>query len=105
MFDNLYGRLGQSQFQCMRSSAPRRVAVGILRSLIGTLAVTSLLAQSPIVQITNVTRPGNSDFKVGDRFEIVIAGAANKPISVRTTFNGRTDWSPVVAQTNADGQW
>jgi hypothetical protein len=67
-------------------------------------AALSVAAQSPAVQITNVSRPG-SGFKVGDRFEVVITGAANQPVSVRTTMAGRTDWGPVAGWTDLSGRW
>jgi hypothetical protein len=69
-----------------------------------TLAVASALGQSPVVQLTNVTRPGN-DFQIGDRFEIVITGAAGQPISVRTTMHRRTDWGPIIGWTDTTGHW
>src|SRR5207302_7809180 len=36
---------------------------------------------------------------------IVIAGAPNQPVSVRTTIKGRTDWSPVIGWTDSSGRW
>jgi hypothetical protein len=69
-----------------------------------TLAVASALGQSPLVHLTNVSHPG-SDFQIGDRFEIVIAGAASQPVSVRTTMHRRTDWGPIIAWTDNSGHW
>jgi hypothetical protein len=60
----------------------------ILLALIA--AALSVAAQSPAMRIANASRPG-SDFQIGDRFEIVITGAANQPVSVRTTMQGLTD--------------
>jgi len=57
-----------------------------------------------MVQLTNVTRPAN-DFQIGDRFEIVITGAAGQPVSVRTTMHRRTDWGPIVGRTDKIGHW
>jgi len=70
------------------------------------VAVTSAVAQGPIVRIANTTRPAGNDFRIGDRYEIVISAVAQQPVSVRTTRNGRTDWSPVIALTTcmADGR-
>ncbi len=62
-------------------------------------------AQSPVVRLTNTTRPGSAEFQIGDRFEIVVTGAANQPVSVRTTMNGRTDWGPVIGWTDMSGRW
>src|ERR1700723_1376032 len=67
--------------------------------------VTSLAAQNSAVKITNLSRPGSTDFQVGDRFEIVVTGAPDLPVSVRTMRQGRTDWGPVVAYTDANGRW
>jgi hypothetical protein len=67
--------------------------------------VTSLAAQNAAVKITNASRPGSTDFQVGDRFEVVVTGAPNLPVSVRTMRQGRTDWGPVVAYTDAGGRW
>jgi len=68
--------------------------------------VTSIAAQNAAVKIMNVSRPGSTDFQVGDRFEVVVMGAPNLPVSVRTTRQGRrTDWGPVVAHTDAGGRW
>ncbi|HEX4229410.1 MAG TPA: hypothetical protein VHZ07_12135 [Bryobacteraceae bacterium] len=62
-------------------------------------------AQSPVAQLINVSRPGKTGYQIGDRFRIVITGQRNQPISVRTTILGRTDWGPVIAQTDDGGQW
>jgi hypothetical protein len=70
-----------------------------------TVAVIPALAQAPAVQLTNVTRPAKTDFQVGDRFDIVITGPANQPVSVRTTMQGRTDWGPVIGWTDLGGRW
>jgi hypothetical protein len=67
--------------------------------------VTSVAAQNAAVRITNASRPGSTDFQVGDRFEVVVMGAPNLPVSVRTMRQGRTDWGPVVAHTDATGRW
>ncbi len=50
-------------------------------------------------------RPFSRDFQVGDRFEILITGAPNQPVSVRTTMHGRTDWGPVIGSTDSTGRW
>src|ERR1700678_1046301 len=68
------------------------------------LAIAPAVGQSPVVQLTNVTRPAN-DFQIGDRFEIVITGAAGQPVSVRTTMHRRTDWGPIVGRTDKTGHW
>src|ERR1700719_2986854 len=73
--------------------------------LILGVAVIPAIAQSPVVQLTNATRPASRDFQIGDRFEIVITGAANQPVSVRTTMQGRTDWGPIVGWTDLSGRW
>jgi hypothetical protein len=52
-----------------------------------------------------LSRAAAKDFQVGDRFEIVISGAAKQPVSVRTTMQGRTDWGPVIGWTGSDGRW
>src|ERR1700736_6603674 len=68
------------------------------------LAIVPAVAQIPLVSLLNASRPG-SDFQIGDRFEIVITAAPNQRISVRTSRQGRTDWSPVVGSTDSTGRW
>ena len=70
-------------------------------------AVTAFAAaaQTPMVKMINTSRPGSNDFQVGDRFEMVVTGAPNLPVSVRTMRQGRTDWGPVIAHTDAGGRW
>jgi hypothetical protein len=63
-------------------------------------------AQSPTAKIVNTSQSGSSEFKVGDRFELVVTGRANQPVSVRTTRNyASTDWSPVLGWTDTSGRW
>src|SRR5438309_419027 len=69
------------------------------------VAIIPAAAQSPVVRLTNVTRPASTEFQIGDRFEIVIPGAADQLVSVRTTMNGRTDWGPVIGRTDISGRW
>jgi hypothetical protein len=73
--------------------------------LILALAVAPAIAQGPVVRLTNATRPARNDFQIGDRFEIVITGAARQPVSVRTTMKGRTNWGPVIGWTDLGGRW
>jgi hypothetical protein len=70
-----------------------------------TLAAVPVFAQTPTVLLTNVTRPDSNDFQIGDRFEVVIASAANQPVSVRTTRMAHMDWSPVIGWTDRSGHW
>ena len=69
------------------------------------IALVPAIAQTPFVHLTNSTRPAGSDFQIGDRYEIVIAGPPNQPVSVRTTMQGRTDWGPVIGSTDSRGRW
>jgi len=63
------------------------------------------MPQTPVVVMRNLSRPA-ADFKVGDRFEITVAGVPHQPISVRTMRNTlKTDWGPVIASTDASGRW
>ncbi len=73
--------------------------------LLLVLAIIPAAAQSPIVRLLNASRPISRDFQVGDRFEILITGAPNQPISVRTSMHGRTDWSPIIGSTDGTGRW
>ncbi len=57
------------------------------------------------MRLINATRPASRDFQIGDRFEILITGAANQPVSVRTTMQGRMDWGPVIGRTDMSGRW
>jgi hypothetical protein len=69
------------------------------------LAIVPAVAQTPIVRLLNASRPSSPDFQIGDRFEIVITAAPSQPVSVRTTRQGRTDWSPVIGSTDNTGRW
>jgi hypothetical protein len=73
--------------------------------LVMALAVIPAAAQSPLARIVNATRPASRDFQIGDRFEILITGAVNLPVSVRTTMTGRMDWGPVIGRTDISGRW
>jgi hypothetical protein len=73
--------------------------------LILALGVIPAAAQGPLVRIVNLTRPVSGDFQTGERFEILITGAPNQPVSVRTTRQGRTDWGPIVGSTDGAGRW
>ena len=74
-------------------------------SLLFVLAIIPAAAQSPLVGLLNASRPLSRGFQIGDRFEILITGAPNQPVSVRTTMHGRTDWSPVIGSTDSTGRW
>jgi hypothetical protein len=73
--------------------------------LVVALAAIPAAAQSPLVRLINATRPASRDFQIGDRFEILITGAANQPVSVRTTMHSRMDWGPVIGRTDMSGRW
>jgi hypothetical protein len=73
--------------------------------LIFALAIVPAAAQSPLVRLINASRPASRDFQIGDRFEILITGAPNQPVSVRTTMHGRTDWGQIIALTDSIGRW
>jgi hypothetical protein len=73
--------------------------------LILVLGIIPAAAQSSLVHLLNVSRPFSRDFQIGERFEILITGAPNQPVSVRTTMHGRTDWGPVIASTDSTGRW
>jgi hypothetical protein len=62
-------------------------------------------AQNPVAQLINVSRPGATGFQVGDRFRVEITGDPDQLVSVRTTMTGRTDWGPVIGQTDGNGHW
>jgi hypothetical protein len=89
-------------------ASPRLVSYdrSVLRVLfLLVLANVAAVAQSPLVRVLNTSRPASTDFKIGDRFGIEITGAPNQPVSVRTTRQGRTDWSPVIGSTDSIGRW
>jgi hypothetical protein len=73
--------------------------------LILALAIVPAAAQTPLVSLINVTHPSSPAFEIGDRFEIVISGAPGQPVSVRTTRQGHTDWSPAIGSTDSTGRW
>ena len=62
-------------------------------------------AQAPLVRLVNASHPASSVFQVGDRYEVLVTGAPNQPVSVRTTMNGLTDWGPVIGTTDSTGRW
>jgi hypothetical protein len=70
------------------------------------MAAIPAVAQSPIVRLINATHPASKNFQIGDRFELVIAGPPDQPVSVRTTMQGRTDGvlSPATLTPLADGR-
>jgi hypothetical protein len=69
------------------------------------MVVIPAAAQNPLVHLLNANHPANKVFQVGDRFEVLITGAPNLPISVRTTMEGRTDWGPIIGSTDSTGRW
>jgi len=69
------------------------------------IVIIPAAAQGPLVRLINPTRPASRDFQIGDRFEILITGDANQPVSVRTAMHGRIDWGPVIGRTDASGRW
>jgi len=73
--------------------------------LILVVGAIPVAAQKAVVQLTNASHPARTDFQIGDRFEIVITGTADQPVSVRKTMNGRTDWGPVIGRTDMTGRW
>ena len=72
--------------------------------LVFVLAIVPAVAQVPLVHLLNASHPG-SDFRVGDRFEVVISAGPKQPVSVRTTRQGRTDWGPAIGTTDSSGRW
>jgi hypothetical protein len=73
--------------------------------LILVAASVSALAQTPVVRLINTSRPASRDFQIGDRFEVLILGAPDQPVSVRTTRQSAMDWGPVTGQTDRNGRW
>ena len=69
------------------------------------LSIVPAVAQSSLVRLINSSHPSSTEFSIGDRFEILITGAPNQPISVRTMTQGRTDWSAVIGMTDNTGKW
>jgi hypothetical protein len=70
------------------------------------MVVIPAAAQNPLVRIINTSHPAGNVFQVGDRFEVLVTGAPNQPVSVRTAMNGRrTDWGPVIGSTDSTGRW
>ena len=67
--------------------------------------VIPAIAQDPAVRLTNTTRSSAGDFQVGDHVEIMITGAPNQPISVRTTRQNRIDWGLIIGWTGVTGRW
>ena len=77
-----------------------------MRSVLLVLLIAIPAAgQNPLVRILNTSHPASRQFQIGDRFEILITGAPNAPLSVRTTMQGRTDWGPIFATTGSTGRW
>ncbi len=61
-------------------------------------------AQTPLVRLLNASHPASTVFQVGDRFEILLTGPPNQPVSARTTMEGRTDWGPIIGSTDSTGK-
>jgi hypothetical protein len=78
----------------------------MMRILFGlAMVVIPAAAQNPLARLLNASHPANKVCQVGDRFEVLITGAPNQPISVRTTMDGRIDWGPVIGSTDSTGRW
>jgi hypothetical protein len=69
------------------------------------MVVIPAAAQHPLVRLVNASHPSGSGFQVGDRFEVLVTGAPNQPVSVRTTMEDRTDWGPIIGSTDSTGRW
>ncbi len=69
------------------------------------IVVIPAAAQNPLVRLLNASHPASRGFQVGDRFEVLLTGAPNQPVSVRTTMDGRTDWGPIIGSTDSTGRW
>ena len=69
------------------------------------VVVIAAAAQNPLVRLVNASHPASSVFQVGDQFEVLLTGAPNQPVSVRTTMNGSTDWGPIIGSTDSTGRW
>ncbi len=69
------------------------------------MVVIPAAAQNPLVRLVNTSHPASRVFQVGDRFEVLLTGAPNQPVSVRTTMNGRIDWGPIIGATDSTGRW
>jgi hypothetical protein len=65
------------------------------------MVVIPAAAQHPLVRLVNASHPASSGFQVGDRFEVLVTGAPNQPVSVRTTM----DWGPIIGSTDSAGRW
>lgn len=98
-FANLFQRVRK----CVGELGQRRTGVRVL--FVFLIAVIPAVAQMAAVEMRNLSRPGRSKFQIGDRFEVVIHGLSDQPVSVRTTMHGRTNWGPVIGQTDAEGRW
>jgi hypothetical protein len=69
------------------------------------IVVIPAASQNPLVRLLNASHPASRAFQAGDRFEILLTGAPNQPVSVRTTMDGRTDWGPIIGATDSTGRW
>lgn len=77
-----------------------------MRVLIALALAASLgFGQPPLARIVNPDQLTAAKFQVGDRFEILLSGAANQPVSVRTAKDGHTDWGPAIGRTDASGHF
>jgi hypothetical protein len=69
-------------------------------SLLLFFLILPAAARNPLVQIRNTGNLTSREFQIGDRFEILITGPPNQPISVRTIRQGSTDWSAIIGWTD-----
>ena len=79
----------------------------LLASVLAFLAAAScsvqpLMAQTPTVQLTNLTR-GGTNFIVGDEWRIDITGPPYQEVRVCATFNGSSIGCTVYGQTDSSG--
>ena len=76
-----------------------------MRILLTLILTAPAFAQAPLVSLRNASHPGSNDFRIGDRFEIVITASPHELVSVRTSRQGNIDWSPTIGYTDNTGHW
>jgi len=77
---------------------------GLALLAVASLCVQSAAAQTPTVQLTNLTR-GGTNFIVGDEWRIDITGPPHEEVKVCATHNGQSLGCTVYGETDATGRF
>jgi len=80
------------------------LAAGLAFLAAASYAAQPLMAQTPTVQLTNLTR-GGTNFIVGDYWRIDVTGPPDQEVKVCATFNGSSLGCTAYGQTDSSGNF